>query len=119
MRIRNTRNILGLAVVVLFTALAFAANPKRDTPSKSAPDGSLFKSRCALCHGADGRGKTSLGQTLKAADLHSQVVQSQSNKVLHAIILHGKGNMPPFEGQLTDEQIDQLLQFVREFGRKK
>lgn len=112
----ESRQLFVTMVLMLFATMAFAANTK--PPANSAPDDSLFKSRCALCHGADGHGKTSLGQQLKAADLHSAAVQKQSNKALHSIILHGKGNMPPFEGQLTDEQIDQVLKFVRQFGKK-
>ncbi len=116
---KESRSIIfGTILLALFATAGFAANSKPEANSKPAPDGSLFKSRCALCHGADGRGKTSLGQQLKAADLHSAPVQSQSSKALHNIILHGKGNMPPFEGQLTDEQIDQVLKFVRQFGKK-
>jgi mono/diheme cytochrome c family protein len=78
----------------------------------------LFKSRCALCHGEDGRGKTNLGQQMKAFDLNSAKVQRQKNSVLKQVIVNGKGNMPPFQATLSDDQINQLLKYVRTFGKK-
>lgn len=88
--------------------------------SDSGPNSgeSLFKSHCSLCHGVDGHSKTTVGQQLQAADLHSQEVQDKSDAVLKQVILHGKGNMPPFEGQLTEVQVRNLLNYVRQFGKK-
>jgi mono/diheme cytochrome c family protein len=34
------------------------------------------------------------------------------------IILHGQKNMPPFDGQITSAEIDQVISRVREFGKK-
>jgi cytochrome c len=79
----------------------------------------LFKARCALCHGEDGKGKTNLGQQLKAFDLNSAKVQKNSNAQLKQVILQGKGNMPPFQSQLNAEQVDEILKYVRHFGKKK
>jgi mono/diheme cytochrome c family protein len=38
---------------------------------------SLFKGKCAMCHGADGAGKTMMGEKLKIPDLHSFDVQKK------------------------------------------
>jgi mono/diheme cytochrome c family protein len=76
-----------------------------------------FKSKCTLCHGADGTGNTTLGKQLQAANLHSKDVQKRSDAELHKIIHDGNGNMPPFADQLTDEQIDQVIQYVRRFAK--
>lgn len=76
-----------------------------------------FKSKCVLCHGADGTGNTPLGKQLQAANLHSKDVQKKTNAELHKIIHDGKTNMPPFGDQLSDEQIDQVIKYVRSFGK--
>jgi cytochrome c6 len=106
--------VLGLLVICGTINCSF---PQSFNASSAAAD--LFKSRCVLCHGADGAGKTTLGQQLKASDLHSAKVQKQSDAGLKQSILHGKGNMPPFQAQLTIEQVDQLLKYVRRLGKNK
>jgi mono/diheme cytochrome c family protein len=64
----------------------------------------LYTTRCAACHGMDG--KLSIGgskplhtSTLNAADIVNQIKK-------------GKGTMPPFEGRLSEEEINALSQFV-------
>jgi cytochrome c6 len=73
----------------------------------------LFKSKCADCHGADGRGRTSTDQSLGLLDLASSEVQSQSDAVLNRIITRGNRKMPAFESKLTKDEIDELVRFVR------
>ncbi|HZR66985.1 MAG TPA: cytochrome c [Terriglobales bacterium] len=75
----------------------------------------IFKSKCVLCHGADGSGNTPLGKQLQAANLHSKEVQKKTNAELHKIVHDGQTNMPPFADQLSDEQIDQVVRYVRSF----
>jgi mono/diheme cytochrome c family protein len=78
-----------------------------------------FKSKCAMCHGPDGSGKTAMGEKLNIRDLHSADVQKQTDAELVAIVTKGKNKMPAYEGKLTKEQIDQLVAFVRELGKTK
>lgn len=85
-----------------------------------AQDGAAtFKSKCAMCHGADGSGKTAMGEKLNIRDLHSAEVQKQTDAELSQIVNKGKNKMPAYEGKLTKEQIDQVVAFVRELGQKK
>ena len=79
----------------------------------------LFKARCALCHGEDGKGQTNLGKQLKAFDLNSAKVQKNSDAQLKQVVLQGKGNMPPFQAQLDAAQVNAILKYVRHFGKKK
>jgi len=82
-----------------------------------APAGAeIFSKKCVLCHGADGTGNTPLGKQLQAANLHSKEVQKLSNDEMHKIIHDGQANMPPFEDKLTDDEIDQVIQYVRTFA---
>src|SRR5437016_1882289 len=50
----------------------------------------LFKSKCAMCHGPDGAGKTMMGEKLKIPDLQSADVQKKTDADLKAIIAKGK-----------------------------
>jgi cytochrome c6 len=84
-----------------------------------AQDGAAtFKGKCAMCHGPDGAGKTAMGQKLNIRDLHSAEVQKQGDAELAQVITKGKNKMPAYEGKLTKEQIDQLVGYIRELGKK-
>jgi len=76
-----------------------------------------FGTKCSGCHGADGRGNTEVGRTLKAPDLASTEVQKQTDAQLAEAIANGKDNrMPPFKSSLSPEQIQDLVQYVRDLG---
>ena len=83
---------------------------------KTSAGAATFKAKCVLCHGADGAGNTPLGKQLQAANLHSKEVQKQTDAELHKIVHDGQANMPPFGEQLTDDEIDQVVQYVRTFA---
>jgi mono/diheme cytochrome c family protein len=101
--------------LILSVALAFSATMARASDTSGAD---TFKSKCVLCHGADGTGHTSLGKQLQAADLHSKDIQKKSDTELHKTVHDGNGNMPPFGEQLSDDEIDQVIKYVRAtFGK--
>jgi cytochrome c6 len=77
-----------------------------------------FKAKCAMCHGADGTGSTATGKALKVRDLGSADVQGQTDAQLYDIVTNGKGKMPAYKGQLTDEQIKELVAFIRSLAKK-
>lgn len=88
-------------------------------PSRAQSAGeTLFKAKCAACHGPDGKGETTMGKTLKIRDLGSAAVQSQSTAQLTEIVTKGKNKMPAYDGKITKEQIGQLVAYVRELGKK-
>ena len=77
-----------------------------------------FKSKCAMCHGPDGSGKTTMGEKFKIRDLRSPDVQGQSDSALSQIVTKGKEKMPSYDGKLSKEQIDQVVAYIRELGKK-
>jgi cytochrome c6 len=85
--------------------------------AEGSPGAATFKAKCVLCHGADGTGNTPLGKQLQAADLHSKDVQKHTDAELRKVIHDGQTNMPPFGDQLSDEEITQVLKYVRTLGK--
>ena len=74
-------------------------------PAVAADDaGALYKSKCQVCHGADGKG-TAAGQKMGAKDFQSPEVAKQSDADLIKVTKEGKGKMPKYDGKLTDDQI--------------
>jgi mono/diheme cytochrome c family protein len=78
----------------------------------------LFKTKCAACHGPDGKGESAMAKKLGVRNLGSAEVQGQSDAQITDIITKGKNKMPSFDGKLTKEQIGQLVAYIREFGKK-
>lgn len=83
------------------------------TPAHAQDGAALFKAKCAACHGADGKGDTSMGKVLKARDLGSADVQKETDAQMTDIIENGKGKMPAYKGKLTDAQIKDLVKYIR------
>lgn len=78
---------------------------------------SLYKSKCAGCHAADGSGNTPVGKVLKTPSFHSPAVQKASDAELASAIEKGKGKMPAVRG-LTAAQVKGLVAYVRQLGKK-
>ena len=78
----------------------------------------VYKTKCAGCHGADGKGETPAGKSMKAGDFASEDVQKMSDADLSDAIAKGKGKMPAFK-TLTADQLKDLVAYVRTLGKKK
>jgi cytochrome c6 len=102
----------GLAVAVISGALLFGSGAKADDAA------GLFKTKCAACHGADGKGETAMGKANKLRDLGSPDVQKQSDADLAAVIEQGKGKMPAYAKSLKPEQVKDLVGYIRSLSKK-
>jgi len=101
------------ALPLVFCLLVFSA------PLWAQGDGaSLFKGKCAACHGADGSGNSAAGKAMHVRDLASADVQKQTDAELTALITNGKGGMPAYKDKLTADQIKQLVGFIRQLAKK-
>ncbi len=98
---------LGKRLAVVVVALAILALPLASFAADAAAD--LYKSKCAMCHGPDGKGKMA-----GTKDLGSAEVQKASDADLTAAITKGKApKMPAFEGKLAADQIKSLVAYIR------
>ncbi len=87
-------------------------------PLLSAPAVDLYKTKCAMCHGADGSGNTPMGKKLGLADLRAKNTQSQADAQLMAVVETGKGKMPGQKDRLSKEEIRQLVAYIRDLAKK-
>lgn len=73
------------------------------------PVGDFFQANCAVCHGANREGVTGLGLPLTPAAL------TEPDEFYHDTIANGRAGtaMPPWSPQLSDEDIDALVQFIK------
>ena len=82
-------------------------------PSFADDGATIYKSKCAMCHGADGKGMTPVGKSLKMRDLTSEEVQKLTDKEIATVIAEGKGKMPAFKSKLSAAEIDGQVKVVR------
>lgn len=76
-----------------------------------------YKAKCAMCHGADGKGSPT-GLKMGAHDFTSADVQKQTDAQLIQVIDKGKNKMPAYDGKLKDTEIKDLVAFIRSLGKK-
>jgi cytochrome c6 len=88
------------------------------SPASAQDAAALYKTKCAACHGVDGKGETAIGKTNKIRDLGSAEVQAQSDADLTTIITSGKGKMPAYGKTLKPERIKDLVAYIRTLAKK-
>lgn len=98
--------VLGLLLCAAFGLLALPAQGQTGGDA-------LYKSKCAGCHGADGKGQTAVGKADNIRDLGSADVQAQSDDAIAGIIGNGKGKMPAYGKGLKADQIKELVAYIR------
>ena len=78
----------------------------------------VYAERCARCHGADGQGRTRMGETVEAPDLSDPDWQrARSDARLLASVANGRGSMPPFKRKLSRQDIAASVAYVRTLRR--
>lgn len=83
----------------------FSAPAKADVAAGEA----TYKTKCAGCHGADGKGK----DAMKTKDLASADIQKKSDADLAGVITNGMPpKMPPFKS-LTADQVKDVVSYIR------
>src|SRR5215470_6193389 len=100
---------LGRLAVILAAVFALSAATCAYAQDDVA---ALYKSKCQVCHGADGKGDTPAGKKLGTKDLHSPEVAKLSDTEMFDITKKGKDKMPPYDGKLTDDQIKSLVKYI-------
>jgi mono/diheme cytochrome c family protein len=104
--------IVFLFAMLLTTVLCASAAKAQDAVG-------LYKTKCAMCHGADGKGETPVGKSTGVHSFSSPEVQKESDAELAQITNKGKGKMPAYENKLTEPQIKDLIAYVRQLGKGK
>ncbi|HEY0306830.1 MAG TPA: cytochrome c [Acidobacteriaceae bacterium] len=70
----------------------------------------VYKTKCAMCHAADGKAETPAGKAMKVP---SFIGLKSTEAEMIAITKNGKGKMPAYAGKLTDAQIKGTVDYIR------
>ncbi len=113
---RDTEALFRLSLFCVAVLLTIAISPSTVTAQDAA---SLYKAKCVMCHGTDGKGATPAGKAAGARSFVSPEVQKESDAELTKITEKGKAKMPAYQSKLTAAQIKDLVGYLRELGKGK
>ena len=118
---KNLREGTGLRIALIAAALSllagcappsrpFAATPKPD-PQRGEQ---VFQAGCAVCHYPD-REQVKVGPGLKGIFRAAKLPNGQhvSDEIVRAWIRNGGGKMPPFGKALNEQQINDLVGYLK------
>jgi mono/diheme cytochrome c family protein len=101
---------VAVLAALVFVVMLFANDGGTDSGGTGSVGQQLFTTNCAGCHGADGGGglgpKLAGEVTKDFPDIEDQI----------AFVSAGKGTMPSFGGDLSDEQLRAVVEYTRSLG---
>ena len=104
--------VIGVALLILGTVSARAADAKEN-----------WEKNCTKCHGADGKGQTTMGKKLALKDYtDAKVQEDMKDDAMTKAIKEGvkdgdKTKMKGFGDALSDDEIKALVKYVRDFKK--
>jgi cytochrome c553 len=122
------RTFLIISILTLSFALALPVSTPPTRAAENDPDArvkELWKEHCAQCHGEDGRARTPMGRKLRLLDYTDPKVQEKfTDEEMIKITKEGvrQGNrvlMKPYEDELSEKEIKELVAYIRKFNREK
>jgi len=97
----------GAALILFGAASAWAQGDSK----------ALYMSKCATCHGPDGKAKTAMGKKLKVQDAQTAAGKMSVDEMVK-IVADGKApSMMGYGKQLNAEQVKGVVDYYRGLGK--
>ena len=80
----------------------------------------VYQARCVLCHGPEGKGDGPASAALNPKPRNhtdGSYMNSQTDEQLLAVIHNGKGAMPAWKAVLTEQEMQDVLKYVRTLAK--
>lgn len=100
---------IGIRVAAIFLLAGLIAAPA----FAQAPGADTYKTRCAMCHGADGLAATPMAKNMKVLSFKDAAMLKASDARFMLTTRNGEGKMPAYAGKLTDAQIKDVIAYIR------
>jgi mono/diheme cytochrome c family protein len=99
---------------------AAKVNPVKPSADSLAKGKKLYGYDCAMCHGATGDGKGDMATDMKNVPDFTKpdALKDRPDGELFYVIRHGKGEMPPEGDRAKDDDIWNLVNYVRSLAKK-
>jgi len=127
---RSRLKIASIALVLFVFACVLGAqlpanaqdktNPVKPSPESLAKGKKVYRVDCAMCHGENGDGKGDMAADMKnVTDFTNPDVQKNSTDgQWFQIIRKGKGEMPPEGDRAKDDDVWNVVNYIRAFAKK-
>jgi cytochrome c6 len=103
---------LAMLAAVCAVGLMLSASAKAQAAGES-----VYKAKCASCHGADGKGATPAGKATKARDFAADEVKKETDAEWTEIIAKGKNKMPSYDKKLTESEVKDVVAYIRSLSK--
>lgn len=108
--IAKSRKNLRIVTIFFFLMTFFVTTAFKKSITAHATSGeSLYKRNCSRCHGADGTKEFLGAKNLKRSILSDEDILQK--------IQNGKGFMPSFSKKFSDDELNQILLYVKSLRR--
>ena len=99
---------------------AAKANPVKPTPESLARGKKLYGYDCAMCHGEKGDGKGDMATDMKNVTDFTKpdALKDRTDGELFYAIRNGKGEMPPEGDRAKNDDIWNMVNYVRSLAKK-
>lgn len=107
----------GLALGSLVALTAVLGAHRGQAPNSGRE---IYRVRCAMCHGAQGRGDGAAGASFnpRPTDLTTRAQRmALTDSAVAAVITTGRRAMPAFGRMLTKPQLDSVVAYLRTLSR--
>jgi len=99
---------------------AARVNPVKPTEESLAKGKKMYVIDCAMCHGKDGDGKGDMASDMKnVTDFTApDAMKNRTDGELFYVIRKGKGEMPPEGDRVKDDELWNMVNYIRAFAKK-
>ena len=101
------KSIFSVLVLSLLSSSVYAETPMRN-----------FRTKCASCHGVDGKGNTAMGKKLGVSDFTNKEWSRKTSldaiidRINDGFVKDGRQVMPGFRDKLGQDEIGELALYV-------
>jgi len=117
---RLTGTTISSLLSFLLSFLTFLPFPFSEAIAADIAKGkAIYNEKCALCHGRTGKGDGPVGASLnpKPPSFISKEMIAHPDTRHKAVMIEGRGAMPSFKDQLSEEEIEDVLAYTRTLAK--
>lgn len=106
--------IFVIVLFVVFAVLACSTGKAKNgiiIANDKSYEASIFRQNCAICHGAEAEGRQMDGRVIPS--LRRGETAQKSEREIYNQIYNGGNGMLPFKGQLSENEIQRMVKFVK------
>ena len=101
-----------LAVLLAIWSCSTSKPARYSITNSKSYEASLFRQNCAICHGPEGEGKT-LDDGRVTPNIRDGEHKYKTNEEIYNHIANGGNGMVPFRDQLTQRELNLMVDFVQ------